>query len=74
MNNEGPPLQSLTRRLADCPAEMLAEPRIGAAGAVHVAAVVADLLSDLGGRPPTPAEAAPFAPRMWPSATGCAPC
>lgn len=61
MHNEGPPLESLTRRLADCPAEMLAEPAIAAGRGVHVPAVVSDLLSDLGGRPLTPADAAPFA-------------
>jgi hypothetical protein len=64
MNAEGPPLERLTRRLADCPAEMLAEPRIGQAGGVHVAAVVADLLTDLGGRPLTPREAVTFAPSL----------
>ena len=51
MNNEGPPLESLTRRLAECPADFLAEPRIGKAGSINVAAVVADLLRDLGGTP-----------------------
>jgi hypothetical protein len=56
---EGPPLESLTRRLAECPAEFLAEPRIGTKGEVRVAAVVADLLIDLGGRLP-PDRAAEF--------------
>ena len=49
MNLEGPVLEILTRRLAECPAEFLAEPRMGASGAVNVAAVVSDLLRDLGG-------------------------
>lgn len=49
MTNEGPLLETLTRRLAECPAEFLAEPRIGANGVVAVPAVVADLLRDLGG-------------------------
>ncbi|MGH7294631.1 MAG: hypothetical protein ACRELB_06855 [Polyangiaceae bacterium] len=46
---EGPDLASLTHRLAECPPEFLEEPRIGAAGTVVVAAVVFDLLQDLGG-------------------------
>lgn len=62
MNAEGPPLERLTRRLADCPAEMLAEPASGAGRGVHVAAVISDLLIGLGGRPLTPKEAAAFAP------------
>lgn len=48
MQDEGPTLQVLTHRLAECPAEFLAEPRIGKTGVVHVDAVVADLLRDLG--------------------------
>jgi hypothetical protein len=60
MKEEGPPLNSLTRRLAECPPEFLAEPRIGSAGAVHVAAVVADVLRALGGSPLTAAQAAHF--------------
>src|SRR2546426_5438195 len=57
VKREGPPLETLTYRLAECPAEFLAEPRIGSAGTVHLAAVVSDLLRDLGG-PPMSAEAA----------------
>jgi hypothetical protein len=60
---EGPPLEALTRRLAECPAEFLAEPRIGAGGRVQVAAVVADLVRDLGGPPLTRAQAEAFQPR-----------
>lgn len=63
MDEEGPPLESLTRRLAECPAEFLAEPRVGAGGQVSVAAVVADLLRDLGGPLLTQARAAVFQPR-----------
>src|SRR6266849_2730630 len=63
MDEEGPPLEALTRRLAECPAAFLAEPRVGAAGQVSVAAVVADLLRDLGGPVLTPARAAVFQPR-----------
>ena len=36
------------RRIAETPTEFLAEPRIGAAGMVHVAALVADLLHSAG--------------------------
>jgi hypothetical protein len=49
--DEGPLLETLTRRLAECPADFLAEPRLGSSGVVQVAAVVGDLLSDLGGDP-----------------------
>ncbi len=49
MNAEGPAFEPLNRRLSECPAEFLAEPRIGKRGVIHVDAVVADLLSDLGG-------------------------
>src|SRR5207245_10969685 len=48
MIEDGPPLEALTHRLAECPADFLAEPRAGDAGMVRVAAVVADLISDLG--------------------------
>jgi hypothetical protein len=60
MMEEGPLLETLTRRLAECPADFLAEPRIGSAGAVHVAAVVSDVLRDLGGAPLTVDQAAAF--------------
>ncbi|HEX8906816.1 MAG TPA: hypothetical protein VF771_18340 [Longimicrobiaceae bacterium] len=49
MDLEGPILETLTRRLAETPEDFLAEPRIGAAGRVHTAAVVGDLLRALGG-------------------------
>ncbi len=48
MNKEGPPLESLTRRIAETPAEFLLAPRIGSAGDVHVPAVVYDTLKGLG--------------------------
>jgi hypothetical protein len=48
MQQEGPILESLTRRLAETPEEFLSEPRIGQTGRVHVAAVVGDLLQLLG--------------------------
>lgn len=60
MTAEGPPLETLTRRLADCPPEFLAEPRTGARGVVNVAAVVSDLLVALGGAPLTKEQAEPF--------------
>lgn len=56
MQREGPPLETLTRRLAETPEDFLAEPRIGNAGTVHVAAVVHDLLARLGH--PTPPDLA----------------
>jgi hypothetical protein len=60
VNAEGPQLEALTRRLAECPAEFLAEPLLGGTGSVHVAAVVSDLLADLGGPPLGRKEAAVF--------------
>ena len=48
MNLEGPPLETLTRRLAETPEDFLVEPRVGNTGTVHVAAVVHDLLTRLG--------------------------
>lgn len=60
MQQEGPQIESLTRRLAECPAEFLAEPRGKKSGSVYVAAVVYDLLRDLGGSPMTKEQAAQF--------------
>lgn len=57
---DGPLLEALTRRLAETPADFLAEPRIGSAGLVHVDAVVADTLTGLGGPALTEAQAAAF--------------
>ncbi|MFH1139349.1 MAG: hypothetical protein V1816_24975 [Pseudomonadota bacterium] len=48
MNNIGPPLEYLMRRLADIPPDFLDEPKLGGAGRIHVDAVVHDLLKDLG--------------------------
>ena len=46
---QGPAIERLTRRLAECPAEFLAEPRLrGKPEGIHLDAVVADLLDDLG--------------------------
>ena len=49
MRNEGPILESLTRRLAETPEDFLAEPRVGRRGRVQTAAVVGDLIRLLGG-------------------------
>lgn len=45
---EGPPVEPLLRRLAETPLDLRAEPRCGATGTIHVAAVVGDLLDRLG--------------------------
>jgi hypothetical protein len=60
LTRDGPPLEQLLHRLAESPADILAEPRIGRSGQVHVAAVVGDLLAALGARPDA-AALAPFA-------------
>ena len=60
MNTEGPLLETLTRRLAECPADFLAEPLMGKVGTVNVAAVISDLLRDWGEAPLTPAQALTF--------------
>jgi hypothetical protein len=63
MTEEGPLLETLTRRMAECPADFLARPRDKSGrGEVVVAAVVYDLLRDLGGAPLTKEEASVFEP------------
>lgn len=62
MQYEGPHLETLLRRLADCPPEFLAEPRFGNRGEVHVAAVVNDLMRSFGAPPLTPAQIKAFSP------------
>jgi hypothetical protein len=62
MDREGPILEALMRRLAETPEEFLAEPRIGAVGRVHTAAVVGDLLRMLG-HEPTIRDLSPFSGR-----------
>jgi hypothetical protein len=42
MKHEGPQLEALTHRLAECPPEFLLEPRHGEAGTINVPAIVAD--------------------------------
>ena len=50
MIEEGPQLETLTRRLAECPADFMAAPRDrGGVGEVYVPAVVLDVLRELGG-------------------------
>jgi len=63
MPREGPPLETLTRRLAECPPEFLALPRVGETGAIHVDAVVSDLLRELGGAGLSPEAARRFQSR-----------
>jgi hypothetical protein len=58
--NPGPALEALTRRLAECPAEFLDEPRLGNKGRIVTAAVVNDLLLALGGQPLTKDQRQPF--------------
>ena len=60
MQQEGPVLESLTRRLAETPEDFLAEPRIGQTGRAHVDAVVGDLLQLLNA-PPQSGQLARFA-------------
>ena len=55
MKTQGPPLQSLTHRLAECPPEFIEEP-----GKINVAAVVSDLSRLLGGVMLTRENLAPF--------------
>lgn len=54
MQEEGPVLEGLTRRLAECPPEFLLEPQMGSQGIVAVGPVVTDLLRELGAQPPLP--------------------
>lgn len=51
MQRSGPLLESLTRRMAETPADFLAEPRIGSRGEVVAPALVHDLLRMHGVRP-----------------------
>lgn len=55
MSTEGPPIQVLTRRLSECPAEFLEEP-----AQLNVAAVVNDAIRDLGGESIPPNNAGRF--------------
>lgn len=61
MNEEGPLLETLTRRLSECPQEFLEVPRTASGGGrIETAAVVSDLLRDLGGEPLTLKQASAF--------------
>ena len=60
LTHEGPPLERLLQRIAESPADFLAEPRVGRSGRVHVDAVVGDLVAAFGTRPDV-AALAPFA-------------
>ncbi len=51
LNTDGPPLALLLRRLAECPPDFLAAPVQHGQGEIHVAAIVGDVLRDLGGAP-----------------------
>lgn len=55
MTREGPSLTHLTARLLECPGDFL-EDQVGAASVTDVAAVVSDLLWDLGGAELTAAD------------------
>ena len=49
MTGDGPELESLTHRLAECPPEFLLEPRHGSSGSIDVPAIVADHFRRLSG-------------------------
>lgn len=48
MKHEGPPLQKLTHRLSECPAEFLLPPRVRWSGDIYVDALVFDTLREIG--------------------------
>jgi hypothetical protein len=50
VNRVGPQIEALLRRLVEVPPDFLEEPRLGARGQVHVAALVNDLLHRHGRR------------------------
>lgn len=63
MKNPGPPLETLTHRLAECPGEFLQPPRTLGGGVIRVDAVVCDLVRHFGGRILPPEKARVFAAR-----------
>jgi hypothetical protein len=63
MTRQGPPLERLTRRLAECPTDMTAAPRTRSGDGIHVDAVVFDVASALGGPPPARTALTPFGPK-----------
>lgn len=60
MSNPQPTIQHLTHRLARCPREFLEEPRQAKRPGIHVDAVVADLLMEIGGTSHPPLRFARF--------------
>ena len=68
MELEGPMLESLTHRLAECPPEFLLAPRIGNEGIIDIPALVADHFRALERRAPG---AADLAPLITSGATAC---
>ena len=56
----GPPIEQLTRRLAEAPEEFLSPVLADERAAVNLAAVISDLLVDLGGEPLSETEARLF--------------
>jgi len=63
MPQPGPPVELLTRRLAETPLEFLAPVLASDPAAVNLAAIVSDLISDLGGDPLSSENAKSFAAR-----------
>ncbi len=57
MPDTGPPIELLTRRLAETPSDFLSPVLASDRGAVNLPAVVSDLVCDLGGEPLSSAEA-----------------
>ena len=49
MTRDGPPLETVLRRIVDTPPDFLAEPKIGKRGVVHVDAIAGDVAALLGG-------------------------
>jgi hypothetical protein len=60
VERDGPPLEALLHRLTETPAAFQAEPRAGKKGTIDVAAVVWDLMRDLGRDPPGDEQLARF--------------
>lgn len=53
LKSEGPYLEQLTHRLAECPPEFLQTPMAAGQGQVDLTAIACDLIRDLGGKVPT---------------------
>lgn len=63
MPGTGPPIEALTHRLAETPSEFLSPVLTSDSGAVNLAAIVSDLIGDLGGSPLPASEAKRFESR-----------